>query len=92
MKADAHQILNSLAPSPPQLAELLGAPQTDEEDHLRAVLGDGFVKAIELSLKLAETPDDRAADVLKALKDVLGEKEHLLSTVQRVAMQFELDK
>ena len=92
MKSDAHQILTSLAPPLPQLAELLGAPQTDEEDHLRAALGDGFVKAIELSLKLAETPDEGAGDVLKALKDVLGEKEHLLSTVQRVAMQFELDK
>ena len=92
MKADASDILTS-RPSPvPQLADLLGAPQTDEENYLRCALGEGFVKAVELSLKLNEASEEDAPRVLQALTVLLGDKDHLLSTIQRVAMQFELDK
>ena len=102
-RLDVEEVLNTPDPDegksgggkPEGVEEMIGEAETDEEKALREELGDDtFVRAVELALKMSElkTPDSPEAEAtLQAMRTLLGKKEYLLSTLQRVAMQFELD-
>lgn len=87
LQSDLQDVLSSF-----DIDEVIGEAESDEERMLREELGERFVKAIELALKLQETTSNPAESerTLKELLSVLGSKQYLLADVQRVASFFEV--
>lgn len=88
LQDDVQEVLSSF-----DVDEVIGEAETDEEQMLRDELGPLFIKAIELAVELgsldSESPQSELT--LRKLLTVLGAKQYLLSDVQRVAAQFELN-
>eukprot|EP00388_Colpodella_angusta_P041371 GDKK01053047.1.p1 GENE.GDKK01053047.1~~GDKK01053047.1.p1 ORF type:complete len:195 (+),score=18.49 GDKK01053047.1:1-585(+) len=76
------------------VSEAIGEAETAEEKRVRVGLGEDFVRAVELTLLMSEAaPDSPEAETHhQELVRLLGERQHLLLDLQRVAMQFELDR
>ncbi|CUG91603.1 Hypothetical protein, putative, partial [Bodo saltans] len=87
LQSDLQEVLSSF-----DIDEVIGEAESDEERMLREELGEKFVKAIELALKLQEAPlhSAEAEKYLKELLQLLAQKQYLLADVQRVASFFEV--
>lgn len=87
LQCDLQEVLSSF-----DIDEVIGEAESDEERMLRAELGEKFVRAVELALKLQElrAGDPKSESLLKELLNVLGSKQYLLADVQRVASYFEV--
>lgn len=94
LKADIAEVTTTDVAAKDLISEVIGEAETPEEKRVREGLGDSFVRAVELTLLLSEADPESPQGVQyhAELIELLGEKSYLMSDLQRVAMQFELDR
>lgn len=94
LRADICEVTTTDVAARDVVSDAIGEAETPEERRVRIGLGEDFVRAVELTLLMAEAaPESPEAEThQQELIRLLGDRQHLMLDLQRVAMQFELDR